>query len=52
MIGVVLMAVGMFICQDIFGLFFNDTVSSVLSATVVGLVAAMRQQAVDTDEKQ
>ncbi len=45
------MGVGMYICQDIFGLFFNDTVSIVLSATVVGLVAAMRQRDIDTDEK-
>ena len=49
--GVVLMAVGMYICQDIFQLFFNDTASIVLSATVVGLLAAMRQRDVDIDEK-
>ena len=45
------MAVEMYIRQDIFQLFFNDTLSTVLSATVVGLVAAMTQRDVDTDEK-
>ena len=45
------MAVGMFICQDIFKLFFNNTLSTVLSATVVGLVAAMRERDTDTDEE-
>ena len=49
-LGVVLMTVGFFICQDIFGLFVNDTLSMLLSATVTGIVAAIAQRDVDTND--
>ncbi len=49
-IKVVLMTVGFFICQDIFGLFVNDTLSMLLSATVIGIVAEMTQRNVNTDD--
>lgn len=49
-IKVVLMTVGFFICQDIFGLLVNDTLSMLLSATVIGIVNEMTQRDVDTDD--
>lgn len=49
-IKVVLMTVGFFICQDIFGLLVNDTLSMLLSATVIGIVTEMTQRDVDTDD--
>lgn len=50
-ISVVLATTGFFISQDVFRLFFNDTLSMLLSATVVGLVTARVQRDVETDEK-
>ena len=49
-IGIVLIALSLRICRGIFGLFFNDTLSMILSAAVVGIVAALREQEVDIED--
>ena len=44
------MTLGFYICRDVFGVFFNDTLSMVLSAIVVGIIAGLRERAVNTKD--